>query len=171
MNRNATLALTGIFFGLTSGVGCSHTQQVTKAPEPAPPPPAMETRRIEPPPPVQQSYVRPAALRQENAAYFDFDSSLLRQDAQPVLQQVAERLRANPRARVRIEGNCDERGTDEYNLALGAHRAEAAKRYLVNLGVAGARIKTVTYGKEQPKYTGHDESSWAKNRRDDFALP
>jgi peptidoglycan-associated lipoprotein len=148
---------------------CSHTQ-ATEAP-PAHPAVAVEQppRRPPPPPPPE-----PAAAPVENtksskelAVYFDFDSALLRDDARPVLQKVA--AVAKNRA-LRIEGNCDEVGTVEYNLALGEHRAIQAKDYLTKLGVPPARIKTVSYGSQHPKDPGHDDQAHAENRRDDLIL-
>jgi peptidoglycan-associated lipoprotein len=106
----------------------------------------------------------------DGRVYFDFDSSLLRQGDTPRLQSLAKQARQKPRVHIRIEGNCDERGTAEYNLALGAQRAESAKRYLVHLGVSPAQIDTVSYGEEHPVAEGHEESAWQKNRRDDVHM-
>lgn len=86
------------------------------------------------------------------------------------LNKIAERLKKNESYTIKIEGNCDERGTTEYNLALGNRRANAAMNYLVNLGIKKERIKTVSYGKEKPLDPGHDEAAWAKNRRDHFVV-
>ena len=150
--------------GMALAAGCSHEQKVTKTPEQ----PVVQAPAPTPPPPKQEQPVQEASYKQDDAVYFDFDSALLRDDARPMLQQLAEKVKANPRAKIRIEGNCDERGTQEYNLGLGAHRAEAAKKYLQSLGVPASRIETVSYGAEKPKYQGHDEDTWSKNRRDDF---
>ena len=106
----------------------------------------------------------------ELAVFFDFDSALLREDARPVLQKVAGVAQAHHQATVRIEGNCDEVGTVEYNLALGEHRAIQAKDYLTKLGVPPTRIKTVSYGSQRPKASGHDEQAHAQNRRDDLIV-
>jgi peptidoglycan-associated lipoprotein len=106
----------------------------------------------------------------DRSAYFDFNSDLLRQADFPRLQQVARKLRSRRGSMLRIEGNCDERGTDAYNLALGEQRAQAAKRYLKRLGVDPSRVRTLSYGNERPKYQGHDEAAWSKNRRDDFVV-
>jgi peptidoglycan-associated lipoprotein len=102
--------------------------------------------------------------------YFDFDEFALRPDAQSTLKSNAQLLRDNPSWQIQIEGNCDERGSDEYNLALGKKRAEAAKTYLVDLGIDSTRIATISYGEENPAAQGSDEMAWAKNRRDDFVL-
>jgi peptidoglycan-associated lipoprotein len=102
--------------------------------------------------------------------YFEFDSSALSPVAQRVLSNKADYLRDNPGTQVIIEGHCDERGTPEYNLALGDRRAESAKSFLVNLGIDPARFTTVSYGEESPVDPGHNEEAWAKNRRAKFLI-
>ncbi len=102
--------------------------------------------------------------------YFDFDAAGIRTDAQPILAGQADWLRRYPAVRVRIEGNCDERGTREYNFALGAKRADSVRDFLVGHGIAAGRIATISYGKEQPIDPGHDEESWAKNRNGHTAI-
>jgi peptidoglycan-associated lipoprotein len=98
--------------------------------------------------------------------YFDFDSYELRADARETLKADAQWLKRNPGVRVTVEGHCDERGTTEYNLALGAKRAQAAKEYLVALGIAADRISTMSYGSEAAVCREHSENCWQKNRRD-----
>jgi len=115
--------------------------------------------------PISQSTESPLA-----SIYFDYDRFQLRGDAQSTLKSSAQMLRDNPNWQIQIEGNCDERGSDEYNLALGKKRAEAAKSYLVDLGVEASRLSTISYGEENPAAQGSDEMAWSKNRRDDFAL-
>jgi peptidoglycan-associated lipoprotein len=102
--------------------------------------------------------------------HFDFDKSALRAEDREILKKHAAWLMKNKDYSLVIEGNCDERGTTEYNLALGERRAEEAKKYLVALGVDEKRIKTISYGKEKPLDPGHTEEAWAKNRRDQFVL-
>ena len=102
--------------------------------------------------------------------YFDLDKSDLRQDALDQLRRNAEWLKSHAVYRVRIEGNCDERGTTEYNLALGDRRASAVKGYLAKAGIDAGRIETISYGEEHPVDMGHDESAWQKNRRADFTI-
>lgn len=99
---------------------------------------------------------------------FDFDKYDLREDARRALDYNAEILRANSGWQIMIEGHCDERGTNEYNLALGERRAKAAKDYLVRLGIDAERIAVISYGEERPKSMAHDEESWAQNRRAEF---
>jgi len=102
--------------------------------------------------------------------YFDFDNATLDYQAQELLKQKAMWLRDFPEANVVIEGHCDERGTNAYNLALGERRAESAKAFLVNLGISDARLTTISYGEEKPLDMGQSEESWAKNRRAAFVL-
>lgn len=102
--------------------------------------------------------------------YFDFDKADIRQDQRSRIEKDAEFLASHKTIRVRIEGNCDERGTNEYNVALGQRRALSAKKYLVNLGIDDNRLETISYGEERPLLFGHDEYSWAQNRRDDFVI-
>jgi len=102
--------------------------------------------------------------------HFAFDSAVIRSSEQANLQSVASALSSDPSTKLLIEGNCDERGTEEYNRALGERRALAARQALAKLGVDPQRIRTISYGKDKPVDPGHDESAWAKNRRDDFVL-
>lgn len=102
--------------------------------------------------------------------HFAFDSAVIRSSDQANLQAVAQQLAAHPDCKLLIEGNCDERGTEEYNRALGERRALAAREALANLGVDPSRIRTISYGKDNPVDPGHNEAAWAKNRRDDFVL-
>jgi peptidoglycan-associated lipoprotein len=102
--------------------------------------------------------------------HFDYDKSEVVPADQAKLDRKLAILAAHPRLAIRIAGNCDERGSDEYNLALGERRAAAAKRYLVAHGVATARVEVVSYGKERPLDAGHGEDAWARNRRDDFVV-
>jgi peptidoglycan-associated lipoprotein len=102
------------------------------------------------------------------SVYFDFDQSSLSEVAKNTLVKDADWLRSNPDARVQVEGNADERGTPEYNLALGERRAAVVKSYLTSLGVDGSRLVTISYGEEHPVDPGHNEEAWAKNRRVDF---
>jgi len=103
-------------------------------------------------------------------AFFDYNDSALTADAQAALTTSATWMKKNSQYNLLIEGHCDERGTEQYNLALGDRRANQAKEYLVTLGVDAGRIRTVSYGEERPFDPGHDESAWAKNRRDHLVL-
>ncbi len=112
-------------------------------------------------------YKTPDMVMQEDI-YFEFDKSTLTPAAQDSLLRKAEWLRENPAATVTIEGHCDERGTNEYNLALGDRRAESAKAFLIDLGIDPSRLTTISYGEERPVDPRHMEEAWAKNRRDHF---
>jgi peptidoglycan-associated lipoprotein len=103
-----------------------------------------------------------------NVVYFDFDKSGIRADMRSVMDQKAQFLLEYPSVRIQIEGHCDERGTAEYNVALGHRRAQSTKKYLVSLGVSASRIDSVSYGEERPDDPRHHELAWAKNRRAKF---
>ncbi len=144
---------------------------VASAPAPAPAPVVQKD-----PEPVGPS-VEEIAAREKAAAlkamvnedvFFDYDSAVLSAAAQDVLKNKSLILGKYSGVSVTIEGHCDERGTNEYNLALGERRAESAKNFLVSLGVNSSRLKTISYGEEKPLDAGHDESAWAKNRRAHF---
>ena len=104
----------------------------------------------------------------DRVIHFDFDKSGIRPDMRPTMDQKGQFLLEYPSIRVQIEGHCDERGTAEYNVALGNRRAQTAKDYLVSLGVSASRIDTVSYGEERPADPRHHESAWAQNRRAKF---
>lgn len=128
-------------------------------PAPAPPPPA-------PPPPAPAPAPAPAAALQ--MINFDFDKYNIRPGDAEILKKNLDWFKANSGTKVRVEGNCDERGTVEYNLALGQKRADAAKNYLVGLGVDANALQTISYGKERPLCTEKNEECWAKNRNAQF---
>lgn len=102
--------------------------------------------------------------------YFSFDDYTLNGEAQGKLQGLAEQLKKTPNTLVQVEGHCDERGSIEYNLALGERRAQSVKNYLTQLGVEAGRLSTISYGEEKPAAEGHDEASWSKNRRAEFTV-
>jgi peptidoglycan-associated lipoprotein len=109
-------------------------------------------------------------LKEVRDAFFDYDSANIRPDAREALQKTAEFLKNYPQARVTIEGHCDERGSTEYNLALGQRRANAVKEYLVSLGISADRLSTTSWGKEKPFCTESTEACWQQNRRGHFTL-
>jgi peptidoglycan-associated lipoprotein len=111
----------------------------------------------------------PDALKPETV-YFDFDKSAIKASEESKLGDVASYLKSNAGKAVRVEGNCDERGTEEYNRSLGERRALAAREYLVGLGIEAGRVDIVTYGEDKPAVPGHGEEAWSKNRRDDFVV-
>jgi len=140
----------------------SATVTVVAPPPPPPPPP--------PPAPAKSLEERITELQD---AYFDYDKSDVRSDAQATLTQDATALKSIiadfPNAAVTLEGHCDERGSAEYNVALGEKRSSSAKDFLVQLGISADKLKTISYGKERPACTDHDEACWQKNRRVHFS--
>jgi len=168
--------------------GCAKKVPPPAPPPPAPPPaaaPAPPPPPPPPPPPAPAPPPRPLTedeifqrktLDQLNAekplgdAYFDLDMSTIKDDARSVLQKDADYMKRWPSVKVTVEGHCDERGTPEYNLALGDRRSVSVKDYLVSLGIGADRIMTVSKGKEQPVCTDHNESCWQQNRRGHFII-
>jgi peptidoglycan-associated lipoprotein len=182
MKRNSLLYLSFILLvGIVTLWGCPKKAEVTTTPETqtekaAPsvtPAPSTEATITETKPemkaesPNEKSGVTAEGLK---SIYFDFDKSFIRDDAKDTMKMNVEWLKANPNAKVRIEGNCDERGTVEYNQTLGQRRAMSAKKYLSNMGISAHRISLISYGKEKPLCSQHEESCWQKNRRDDFII-
>jgi peptidoglycan-associated lipoprotein len=110
----------------------------------------------------------PRSILSKRSVYFDFDAYAIKDDYKSLLEAHAKYLQANRNARMTVEGNTDERGSRDYNLALGQRRADAAKRMMLLSGATEAQIDTVSFGKEKPRNAGHDESAWAENRRDDI---
>jgi peptidoglycan-associated lipoprotein len=146
---------------------------VEPAPAPAPEPVKEEPKveqKAEPLPELKEEPRERAAVATAGLqpVYFDFDRAFIRDDAKAIMRSNADWLKANPRAKVRVEGNCDERGTKEYNQALGQRRAASAKKYLTDLGISAKRLSLISYGKEKPVCTESNEECWQKNRRDDL---
>ena len=110
----------------------------------------------------------PNNILSKRSVFFDFDSYVVRDDFKPLVEAHARFLQQNRNARMTIQGNTDERGSREYNIALGQRRSDAVKRMMVLLGATEAQIETVSFGKEKPRNAGHDEAAWAENRRDDI---
>lgn len=136
------------------------------APPPPPPPPPPDTTPVvvEPPPPPPP----PPAPLVLTTIHFEYDKYRLTDEARDIMAANAVALDEHPDATIRIEGNCDERGSDEYNLALGEKRAATARDYLINYGISPGRISIISYGESRPVDPGHNEDAWAKNRRDDL---
>jgi peptidoglycan-associated lipoprotein len=156
----ARFAMIALLIGMLGLVGCA-----SKQPTPAPDTGSEWTEAPEPERPAAEP-VRTTEVELETI-YFDFDRYDIRADARPVLRTNAAVI-ADASGKVTIEGHCDERGSAEYNLALGERRANAVKRYLVDLGVSSSKLRTVSFGEERPAVQGHDESAWRYNRRADF---
>jgi peptidoglycan-associated lipoprotein len=137
------------------------------APAPAPAPPPVAKVEAPPPPPVDPLN-DPGGVLAKRSVYFDFDKSLIRADYQPLIEAHGRYLVEHVARQIRIEGNCDERGGREYNLALGQRRADAVRERMELVGVTATRIETISFGKEKPKALGHDEKAWAEDRRADI---
>ena len=125
---------------------------------------------ISEPPPLEFIDPSPEDSKILQNIYFDFDKSNIRMESQSVLENISEWLNQNSLKQLLIEGHCDERGTNEYNLALGERRSLGVRRYLVGLGISPDRLHTISYGEEKPADPGHNEDSWAENRRAEFKV-
>lgn len=136
------------------------------------PAPAAEQTVITPTAPIRDDQAMKAAAQAEalTTIYFDFDRFDIRPPADTALKTTAAWLLKNPAITIEIAGHCDERGTNEYNMALGERRANAARKYLTEQGIASTRMRTVSYGEERPVDSGHDETAWSKNRRAEFTV-
>ena len=180
MDRRTVLTLVSITLVATLTVECRSRR--TPTPRTNPSSAVTDTQTVVPVPSTEREFQAPSetagtsqSLAEINRrahsegwlrdAFFGFDSSTLDTDARAALSASATWLRGNPRYRIQIEGHCDERGTEQYNLALGERRAAAAAEYLIALGVDDARISTVSYGEERPFEEGSGEAVWAQNRR------
>ncbi|HXT27261.1 MAG TPA: peptidoglycan-associated lipoprotein Pal [Candidatus Eisenbacteria bacterium] len=123
-----------------------------------------------PPPPATNATLEEMFMKEVQDAYFDLDKADIRSDARAAMAKTADFLRNYPQVKVVVEGHCDERGSTEYNLALGDRRAAAVKQYLVSLGIGADRMSTVSYGKEKPFCTESNEDCWQRNRRGHFVM-
>ena len=181
------IALIIVIIAVIFAAGCASSSKTTREATVNPPPPTKATPTPQPTPIAPPEEVTPKEPTKEEtvsgeeaskppqtepmvnigSVYFEFDKYDLGSDARSTLATNAQWLKSHPDIKIRVEGNCDERGTVEYNLALGEKRANAVKDYYVSLGIPAGRIQTVSYGKERPLDPGHNEEAWAKNRRSD----
>ena len=184
MKRGTLALLAALSMSALVAGGCASnetvkTEEPVKAATVAEQPKAEAPKAVEQPKAEEPKAEQPKAMEGTGAkasaaaaafesVYFDFDKSDLRQDARDVLNKNAEALKAKADVKIKIEGNCDERGSAEYNIGLGDRRATAAKDFLAQLGVPGDRVKLVSYGKEKPQCTESNEECWQKNRRVHF---
>jgi peptidoglycan-associated lipoprotein len=157
-----------LFVGLLALLLISFCAKKPKVGKEEPKPPVTETETPTPPE-IPKEEVTKITQEDLKPIYFDFDKYDLRPGDREILNLNAVVLKENPTVKIRIEGNCDERGTVEYNLALGERRASAARDYLINLGVDKDRISIITYGKERSSHCYNDDC-WSKDRRDDFII-
>lgn len=182
MTKKITVILAVTALALLFFVNCKPKAKVT----PPPPPPAVKEQpkieKVEEAPAVkkpaltEEEIFMSKTLEQINLEaplkmiHFDFDRYFIREDAKPVLESNAAWLKKFRTTKILIEGHCDERGTEEYNLALGEKRARSTMDYLASLGISPDRMKIISYGKSQPLDPGHDEIAWQKNRRAQFLI-
>jgi peptidoglycan-associated lipoprotein len=182
-----TTALTATLFALSALLGaCSSTPiappapapaPVAPAPAPAPAPMPVAATPMATPTSAVTTVTLPAYLDPKSpistarSVYFGYDEFFVKQEYDPIIERQGRYLAANPNLAIKIEGNADERGSAEYNLALGQKRAEAVKQALKIAGVKDSQMEPISWGKERPKATGHDESAWAQNRRADLQYP
>lgn len=169
---------------LVLSFSASCKKKVKEVPPPPPAPQAQEQPKVEK---VEEPVVKEPVLTEEEIfqkktleeinqekplamIFFDYDKYNIREDAVPVLEANAQWLKKHPTVKILIEGHCDERGTEEYNLALGEKRAKSTMDYLISLGIPAERMRIISYGKSQPLDPGHNESAWAKNRRAQFLI-
>ncbi len=173
MNRLAVLLI-----ALPLAVSACKKKPAPVVPEPQPQTPPMAVNPPVVAPVDNRAAVADSIRRATEAAratmlqtiYFEYNSDELRSDARATLDDKLRVLNANPQARIRIEGHTDERGSDQYNLALGRRRADQAKRYLADRGIDASRIETMSFGRERPAASGSNEEAWAQNRRGEFVI-
>jgi peptidoglycan-associated lipoprotein len=162
-------------------VGCSSKPKVAAAPEARPVAVAAPPTVVPEAPPAVREEPRSQAQSRVSVdelnrrgylkdTFFDYDRHEIRQDQRDILAKDADWLREHPEVKVMVEGHCDERGTAQYNMALGQQRAQVVKDYLVQLGIDPSRIQTISYGKERPFDARHDEKAWGQNRRGHFLV-
>ncbi len=166
MTRHTTLVKLSTLLALTA-LGCATGSSTSRA-QTAQEPVAQAAPAPAPQPAAAPAPAEPATVAVKgDSVFFDFDQYQLQPAGQEYLSSFGALLAKHPELSARIEGNCDERGTAAYNMALGAKRAEAAKPYLVQMGAKDSQLTTVSYGKEKPRARGHDEAAWSQNRRSD----
>jgi len=160
-------SLAALMIGLLAGCATQSSQESSSAPAPAPS--AMSTAPgARSAPGTSVTGVSGKSMPQAHSVYYDYDRSEIKSEDVKLIEAHAQYLREHTDLKVKVEGNADERGSAEYNLALGQRRADAVQKRMTILGIPSDRIETVSFGKEKPKVRGHDESSWSENRRSDI---
>ena len=166
---------------IASVSGCAQKSVTAPPPSPLATKPAAQAPAVQPPPPAPPAAATQADSRTPNQVkldsllaqalrpiYFDYDQSSVKPEGEKILSEIGTLRKRDRSLSVTVEGNTDERGSTEYNLALGERRANTARRWLLSYGVPKSQLNTVSYGKEKPAADGHDEASWSRNRRDEF---
>jgi peptidoglycan-associated lipoprotein len=171
--KPSTLAGLMIGLGTLALIGCAPKPKPTPPAEPTPPP--MEAPRAQPKeePKVDEEALRRQRIQARIAevfkpVYFSYDQSTISAEGQSTLQEIGKLMKEVPEITARVEGHADERGTNDYNMALGERRSKAVNDYLASYGIQASRLSTISYGEEKPAMEGHDESNWSKNRRVEF---
>lgn len=175
MKKSMYLIVSGLLILLIAVAGCQKKTTKEVTPEPLPPVEQPEVSQQEKALDEEsaerlQEATEPKMPLQFDKVYFEFDKYTITADQRNNLARNAEVLKAYPDVKVLIEGHCDERGTIEYNLSLGEKRANTVKDYLVNYGIAGSRLSTISYGEEKPADPGKNEQAWSRNRRAEFTI-
>ena len=162
------VALLLVMPGLLFMVSCQKKVAAQAQPAPVMAAPAPAPTPAPAPAPAPVVMAAPAFMTER--VFFDYDKSALKMEAQSLLKKKADWLKSTANAKLTVEGNCDERGTAEYNMALGERRAQAAKKFLTDLGIDAKRMTTISYGKERPIDPAHNAAAWTKNRNDGFVV-
>ena len=162
------IALSSLLIAVLAACTSTPVKEEAKAPAAAAPAPAPAARPAAPAPIAINPLKDPNNILSKRSVYFDFDASIIKDEFKPLVQAHAKYLADHSSAKMTIQGNCDERGSAEYNLALGQRRSDSVKQAMTVLGANGRQIDTVIFGKEKPKALGHDEEAWAQNRRADI---
>ena len=156
-------------------LGACASQQAAETPQPAPAPaeapapaPAPQAQPVEQPKMAMNPLHDPNSILAKRSIFFDFDRSNIKPEFEALIEAHAGYMKDHSSAMIRVEGNCDERGSREYNLALGQRRADSVRKAMVLLGVSDKRIETISWGEEKPRAMGHDEAAWSQNRRSDI---
>ena len=169
LRRSAIPLASSLVLMLAACASQQSTESAPSAGQPAAtaPAPQAQTAPVAPGTMAINPLHDPNSILAKRSVYYDFDKSMIKPEFRPMIEAHAGYLREHPQATVRVEGNCDERGSREYNLALGQRRADSVRKALGLLGVADSRVETTSWGEEKPRAKGHNEESWWQNRRGD----
>ena len=171
MRRLAKVALPVMLTAIIAACASQHPKVASSAPAPiaTPAPKAAQMAQPVAPKPVATNSLRdPNSILSKRSVYYDYDAYAVKTEFRPMIEAHAAYVKVHPGSSVVVEGNCDERGSREYNLALGQRRADGVKKMMVLLGAPEGQVDTASFGEEKPRASGHDEISWAQNRRSDI---